>query len=1102
MEILNNPGFDVTYALVQAIVVLLLIRLLDLYERNPLWLIGLMALWGGTGAALLALAGNEVLKGLLSGDAKLVWGDVISAPVVEEVAKGAALVAAVLLSRPIARRFGITLFDGVGSGIVYGAAIGLGFAFTEDFFYFLDRARSQGVEAGIDVYIARRDFFGPSMLHHVFFTAAFGAGVGLATWRRDRLGRIGFPLLGLSVAILMHAANNGFIQLLLVQRHGLDVAAAWERGEPVPADVSSTADTANVVLQIIDYMYIAAFLVAIALWLRYQRNVIRSELEEEVESGLIDEAEREKVSHYWDRSRQYWDLVRNGQFEQWQHTRQVHNRVVDLALLKWRLRRWGGDWERARRLRRQIATLKTYEPRPLKLPVAPNPLIGRERELADATALLRQPEMRLVTLTGPGGTGKTRLALAVAEAVSEAFASGVFFVALGPVSDQERVLPAIAQALEVREVAGESLQETLTDYLRDKQLLLVLDNFEQVSGAAPFIANLMSSAERLKVLVTSRTMLHVSGEHEYAVPPLSLPDPESLPDVAGLSRYESVVLFVDRAQAVAPEFTLTDQNAAAVVEVCRRLDGLPLAIELAAARTEVLAPDAILSRLNERLGLLTGGARDLPARHRTLRGTIDWSYELLEAPQQKLFAQLAVFAGGFRIEAAEAVCSVPGPASDLLASLSSLVEKSLVSRNARDGMDHRFGMLETIHEYAQERLTQGGDEESVRQRHAEYHARLAEEAAPQLRGSEQVEWLRRLDSEYENLRTAVLWSLGHGRTELALRIVVALERFWERGPLTEARKWLDEGLRADARLPDPIHAKALHGAGRLALLQADYEQAVVPLEEALTRFRTMGDREGVLSCLWDLAWVDLVRGDYARSQARSEESLALARELDDNEGISRSLVGMGRALAEQGDVAQAKPLLQESLALRRGLGDKRNVANSLSILGRVAVIEGDHGEAEKLLAEALALAGELGDKLREAEALYFLGLSSLQQDDHDQAAPLLAERLTLCRELGDKLGMAECVEGLAVVASSREQFDRAARLFGVAAALRKSIGAQPWKLERSRYDLRVSRARAQLGADEYKAAQLEGTAMTLDHALNYASESFQARAEAGLATAV
>src|ERR687894_2385677 len=439
--------------------------------------------------------------------------------------------------------------------------------------------------------------------------------------------------------------------------------------------------------------------------------------------------------------------------------------------------------------------LRTLESRPNNLPMQPTPLVGREREVEDVRERLLAPEVRLLTLTGPGGTGKTRLALQAAADLLDEFEDGVFFVALATLTDPTLVASTVAQVLDVRESGDQPLIEGVKDYLKDKRLLLVLDNFEQVLEAAPLAGELLS-APRLKVLATSRIPLGVYGEHEYAVPPLAVPDPKRLPGLEALSQYEAVRLFIERARAAKADFAVTSENAPAVAEICARLDGLPLAIELAAARVKLLPPGAMLGRLGRRLKLLTGGARDLPERQRTLRGAIEWSHTLLEEGEKTLFARLAVFSGGRTLEAIEAICDTEGDLPiEAFEGVSSLVDKSLLRQEEGPNGEPRFVMLETVHEFAREKLGQSAETQEIKRVHAEYFLTLIEVAHPELKGPDQLEWLERLEAEHDNMRAALSWASERKEVEVALRLGGSLWWFWwMRGYYSEGRRWLQEAL--------------------------------------------------------------------------------------------------------------------------------------------------------------------------------------------------------------------------------------------------------------------------------------------------------------------
>ena len=669
--------------------------------------------------------------------------------------------------------------------------------------------------------------------------------------------------------------------------------------------------------------------------------------------------------------------------------------------------------------------LKSLSRRPHNLPMQPTSLIGREQEVASVCELLRRPQVCLVTLSGPAGVGKTRLALQVVAELADQYADGVFLVPLVPVSNPDMVASAIIQTLGIKDLNGHSPLTLLKGALKDKQMLLLLDNFEQVAAAAVQVAELLAVCPKLKVLVTSRVVLHVRAEHEFAVPPLALPNLKCLPNLVALSQFEAVALFIERAQAVKPDFQLTDANAQALAAICARLDGLPLAIELAAAHVKYFPPQTLLARLEQGLSVLSGGARDLPARQQTLRGAIAWSYDLLEPEEQQLFRRLSVFVNGCTLEAAEQVCTAAGQLSgDVLEGLVSLVDKSLLRQiEEAEGTqvegEPRFWMLQTLREFGLESLTSAGETEVTREAHAAHYLVKAEEAELGQAGAHQALWLEQLEREHENLRAALSWLMQRTEAEdleKALRLAGALWWFWSvRGYVSEGRQWLDRALARSAGASAAIRAKLLSGAGMLALNQDEYDLAETFCRESLALFRERGDkRESALS-LYRLGLAAWWKCNYTAVRSLEEEALTLYRQMGDKGGAADPLLILSRLALVQGNYAEAYSLAEESLALFREVGDKWGLAYVFHHLACVIFAQGNVARARTTVEEGLALSRELGYKEGIADALALLGQFAFQQGDTALAHSLLAESQLLFREVGDRRGTARSLCLLAKV---------------------------------------------------------------------------------------
>ncbi|HEU5432304.1 MAG TPA: tetratricopeptide repeat protein, partial [Thermomicrobiales bacterium] len=682
------------------------------------------------------------------------------------------------------------------------------------------------------------------------------------------------------------------------------------------------------------------------------------------------------------------------------------------------------------------------------LPVPPTPIVGRLKETAALTALLLRPETRLLTLIGPGGVGKTRLALEVAARAAAAFPDGVWFVELAPVADAALVVPVIAKTLGLRETGERPLVDRLVDALHGRRPLVVIDNVEHLTAAAPALGDLLAACAGLTILATSRQPLRLRAEREYAVDPLALPDLERLPPVGDLARIPAVDLFVRRAEAARPSFALTTENAPIVAEIAVRLDGLPLAIELAAARAKVLPAAGVLTRLERRLPLLTGGPRDMPARQQTLRATLDWSHHLLSPDEQALFRRLAVFAGGFTLEAAEQVGGGrPPPVLDLLASL---VDQSLLRVLDSDEDAPRFRMLETMREYAGDRLREAGEEHATQDRLAAWCLTLAERAEPELAGPAQERWLRRLTAEHDNLRAALAWAISRGDAATALRLAGALERFWTtQGLLGEGRRWLEQALGIDRGVAPAARVKALAVAGLLAYYQ----------------------------------------GDYDRTTALAEETRQNAHAIGNQIGAGIALMLLGDVAEAEDDFAGAATLFEEALALFRQAGAQSRVGTMINRLGLVVWRQGDLGRAVALHEAALALRREMGDHVGVATSLMNLGLVVADLGDYERAAALQAESLTLDVEVGFARGLPDNLENFARIAEAIREDERAARLFGAAEALRIRLGF-PWvPFDRDDNQRLIAGLRERLGETAFAAAWDAGRAMSLDDAIAVALET-------------
>lgn len=736
-----------------------------------------------------------------------------------------------------------------------------------------------------------------------------------------------------------------------------------------------------------------------------------------------------------------------------------------------------------------FAPLRSLDYLPTNLPRQMTRFIGREQEMREVKRLL--PKTPLLTLTGTGGTGKTRLALQVAADVLDAFPGGAWLVELASLSDPVLVPQAVASALGLREEPGRPLAQTLVDQLQSKRLLLVLDNCEHLTDACARLADtLLKACPGLTMLATSREPLGVSGEKPWRVPSLPQPDPDRLPLgeknlAAVILEYDACRLFLDRAVLARSDFVLTRHNAPSIAAICHRLDGIPLAVELAAARVRALSVEQIAARLSDRFRLLTGGSRTAPPRQQTLRALMDWSYDLLSDTEKTLLRRLSVFAGGWTLPAAEAVCGV----GETLDFLTALVDKSLVVFEEQNGAA-RYRLLETMRQYGRDKLQESGQSRACHTRHRDHFLQFAQEAHTKMNGSEGAQWLDTLEAEHDNLRAALEFCLGEeGDVERGLDLAGSLAPFWKlRGHVREGAHWLTRALgKADAG-PTAARATALSGAGTMAYEQGDYQAARARYQESLYVQQERENPKGVAAALSNLGNVAYRQGDTQAARARYEESLAMSRGRGDRWGVASTLGNLGNVAHTEGDCARARVLHEESLALSRALGDQRMTAYTLHNLANVAQSEGDRARARRLYEESLAMKRALGDRGGVGRLLNSLGFFALQQGDYAAAQRFFTEALSLAKELDDRLGMVNVLDGLAWHAAASGQPERAARLWAASAAGRGVLPAPHSPEEHATYQPLIAAARQAATAPAWDAAWARGSALSLEQAAQFVLE--------------
>lgn len=1026
-NILLEPGFFATYAVAQAVILLLLVRLVEPFESPPVATLALMAIWGATGAALLALAGDEAIGAAVPGHLRAVLGDVIAPPLVEEPAKGVVLLFAALTGGAVGRRGGWR-FEGVGVGLACGAAVGIGFGFTEDFFYFVNHAGETGVRSGADIYLGRRDFFGPTALHHPAFTAVLGAGLGAAVAARTARRRILWPLAGLATAILMHAVNNGLLELLLVLEHGIDAASTWAEGRPVPAGVESSADAAELVLATVNYLILAMLAGSALVWQRGVRAEVEAALAVDVDAGLVDREDVLALCRFGGRTRIYARLLAAGDLHGVRRAHAHHRALAKLGAARRRERQDGAGAAEVSELRRGLIATAGVVRRPGTVDAPGGELIGRERDLAALDELLGRREVRQVTIAGPGGVGKTRLALELAARLGPRYAHGAYFVDLSRCTDSDQVGPAIAAALEIELPAAEDPAAWLGRLLRDRELLLVVDNFEHVADAATLTSELAVAAARLRLLATSRAPLGGRDETVYRLEPLDLNA-----DSGDLSAAAMLFLACARRHG---EVIDGRRESALVEKICARLDGLPLAIELVAARTPTLPPAALAARLDRVLDLAAAGGTGMPPRQRTLRAAIAWSEELLEPQARRLLSSLSLFPAGCRLDALEAAA---GPA--LLEPLEALIRGSLVTKGIDPDGGARFRLAATVRDYAIERCDPREPPEVTL---AAYDFSLTELLVFEPPWPEPV--AATLEVERPNLMAGIQ-ALESTDPELALELAVRLGPLWERSDLRGTTMLLEPLLEKVPATPRLAAGEAL--AGRLDLLQGRYREARRRLRSSLD---ADVDARLRFSCRSDLGWATMFTGELEEAERVFAVAAREARESLGEREEARALGALARARAERGDPEAAVQPAGRSLALYERLGDARGATGARSTLARIALLDGGFELATERAMTALGEARRHGDRLREAEALFPLATAQLLIGRPNAATRAGRERLEACRDLGDRLGVAETLDLSALLLGTG---DEATHALAAADSLRREIGARRWPWDQALLESRL-----------------------------------------------